>query len=225
MTAEFEDFEDFARTATGFTPYPYQSALAAEGLPALLEAPTGAGKTVAAVLPWLYRRLVAAPGDTPRRLVLALPRHSLADQTLRRIAGWLERLGLAGEVGLHLLAGAAAQEGGWRRAPERSAILVGTHDMLLSRALMRGYADARTMAPVSYALLHTDAQWVFDEARLLGPGLSTGVQLQLFREQLGTAAATRTMWMSSVRGPDLREGPGGTTVRAPDVAGTLRRIG
>ncbi|MEU8517649.1 CRISPR-associated endonuclease Cas3'' [Kitasatospora sp. NPDC048722] len=218
MTAEFGTF---ARTATGFTPYPYQSALAAEGLPTLLEAPTGAGKTVAAVLPWLYRRLVAAPGDTPRRLVLVLPRHSLADQTFGRISGWLERLGLTDEVGLHLLAGAAAQEGGWRRAPERSAILVGTHDVLLSRALMRGYADARTMAPVSYALLHTDAQWVFDEAHLLGPGLSTGAQLQLLRDRLGTAAATRTMWMSSVRGPFT---PGGSTVRAPDTTGTLRRI-
>ncbi|MEE1785595.1 CRISPR-associated endonuclease Cas3'' [Streptomyces sp. SP17BM10] len=218
MTAEFGTF---ARTATGFTPHPYQAALAAEGLPALLEAPTGGGKTVAAVLPWLYRRLVSAPGDTPRRLVLALPRHSLADQTFGRIAGWLERLGLTGGVGLHLLAGAAAQEGGWRRAPERSAILVGTHDMLLSRALMRGYADARTMAPVSYALLHTDAQWVFDEAHLLGPGLSTGVQLQLLRDELGTAAATRTMWMSSTRGP---AGLGGRTVRVPDAAGTLRRI-
>ncbi|MFD8086673.1 CRISPR-associated endonuclease Cas3'' [Kitasatospora sp. NPDC059722] len=218
MTAEFETF---VRTATGFAPYPYQAALAAEGLPALLEAPTGAGKTVAAVLPWLYRRLVAAPGDTPRRLVLVLPRHSLADQTFARIAEWLERLGLTGEVGLHLLAGAAAQEGGWRRAPERSAILVGTHDVLLSRALMRGYADARTMAPVSYALLHTDAQWVFDEAYLLGPGRSTGVQLQRLRDELGTAAATRTMWMSSVRGPF---DPGGSAVRAPEAAGTLRRI-
>ncbi|MGW3040841.1 type I-G CRISPR-associated helicase/endonuclease Cas3g [Kitasatospora sp. NPDC001159] len=219
MTAEFETF---ARTATGFTPYPYQSALAAEGLPTLLEAPTGAGKTVAAVLPWLYRRLVAASGVTPRRLVFVLPRHSLADQAFRRIGEWLECLGLTGEVGLHLLAGAAAQEGGWRRRPERSAILVGTHDMVLSRALMRGYADARTMAPVSYALLHTDAQWVFDEAHLLGPGLSTGVQLQFLRGELGTAAATRTLWMSSVRGPG---GLDGRTMHAPDTTGTLRRIG
>ncbi|MEU9046955.1 MULTISPECIES: CRISPR-associated endonuclease Cas3'' [unclassified Kitasatospora] len=219
MTAEFETF---ARTATGFTPHSYQSALAAEGLPTLLEAPTGAGKTVAAVLPWLYRRLVAAPGATPRRLVFVLPRHSLAGQAFGRIGEWLERLGLTGEVGLHLLAGAAAQEGGWRRRPERSAILVGTHDMVLSRALMRGYADARTMAPVSYALLHADAQWVFDEAHLLGPGLSTGRQLQLLRDELGTASATGTMWMSSVRGPG---GLGGRTVRAPDTTGTVRRIG
>jgi CRISPR-associated endonuclease/helicase Cas3 len=84
-----------------FHPYPYQSALAAEGLPALLEVPTGGGKTVAAVLPWLHRRLVAAPGDTPRRLVLVLQRHSLADRTFGLIGGWLERLGRAGEVGLH----------------------------------------------------------------------------------------------------------------------------
>ena len=33
---------------------------------------------------------------------------------------------------------------------------MGTHDLLLSRALMRGWGDATEMAPVSYALLHTD---------------------------------------------------------------------
>ncbi|MEW1908217.1 CRISPR-associated endonuclease Cas3'' [Kitasatospora sp. NPDC085895] len=217
MTAEFETF---TRTATGYTPYPYQSKLAADGLPALLQAPTGAGKTVAAVLPWLHRRLAGEDGGTPRRLVLVLPRQCVADQTFARVGRWLERLDLTGEVGLHLLAGAAAQEGAWRRRPERTAILIGTHDMVLSRALMRGYADTRTMAPVSYGLLHTDTQWVFDELHLLGPGLSTGIQLQRLREKLGTSAATRTMWMSSTRAPaDL-----GEAMHVPDGPETRRRI-
>ncbi|MQS16713.1 CRISPR-associated endonuclease Cas3'' [Streptomyces kaniharaensis] len=218
MTA---DFETFVRTATGYTPYPYQSKLAAEGLPTLLKAPTGAGKTVAAVLPWLHRRLVTAPEATPRRLVLVLPRHSLADQTSARIRQWLDRLAPTGEVGLHLLAGGAAQDGAWRRGPEQTAILVGTHDVLLSRALMRGHAERRTMTPVSYALLHTDTQWVFDEPHLLGPALSTGVQLQRLRDRLGTAAATRTMWMSSTWDGAGLDGP---VLHASDGPATLRRI-
>ncbi|MGW2254727.1 type I-G CRISPR-associated helicase/endonuclease Cas3g [Kitasatospora sp. NPDC001660] len=217
MTAEFETF---FRTATGHTPYPYQTRLAAEGLPALLQAPTGAGKTTAAVLPWLHRRLVGAPGDTPRRLVLVLPRHSLADQTLVRVRGWLDRLGLLGEVGLHLLAGGAAQDGGWRRNPERTAVLIGTHDLVLSRALMRGHADWRPMAPVSYGLLHNDAQWVFDELLLLGPALRTSVRLQMLRDQLGTTAATRTMWMSSAGAPAGL----GEPLLGSGAPATLRRI-
>ena len=32
---------------------------------------------------------------------------------------------------------------GWLEAPERPAVIVGTQDMLLSRALMRGYATSR----------------------------------------------------------------------------------
>jgi hypothetical protein len=50
-------FAELVREATGGEkPYPYQQRLAAEGLPDLLRVPTGAGKTLAAVLPWLYRR-------------------------------------------------------------------------------------------------------------------------------------------------------------------------
>ncbi|PYC87660.1 CRISPR-associated endonuclease Cas3'' [Streptomyces tateyamensis] len=218
MTAELETFVTFMRTATGHTPRPYQAQLAAEGLPALLRVPTGGGKTAAAVLPWLYRRLVAAPAGTPRRLVLALPRESVADQAFERIGEWLDRLGLSGgEVGLHLLAGGAAQDGGWRRNPERTAILVGTHDVLLSRALMRGHADWRPMAPVSYGLLHNDAQWVFDELELLGPALPTTRRLQELRDRWGTAAPTATMWMTSTSsaaelGPE-RVGAGGLATR------------
>lgn len=111
------------------------------------------GKTVAAVLPWLYRRLdrrlVSAPERTPRRLVYVLPLHSLAEQTFVRVGEWLDRLGCAEEVGLHLLAGESARDGVWRRHPERVAILVGTVDMLLSRALMRGFAYLETLVRVA----------------------------------------------------------------------------
>ncbi|WP_280664630.1 MULTISPECIES: type I-G CRISPR-associated helicase/endonuclease Cas3g [unclassified Kitasatospora] len=194
-------FEDFVRTATGHAPYPYQARLAGEGLPELLAVPTGAGKTLAAVLPWLYRRLVGAPQRTPRRLVYVLPLHSAAEQTYARVGEWLERLGRAEEVGLHLLAGGVTYGGDWRRRPERTAVLIGSHDLLMSRALMRGYAESSQMAPVTFGLLHSDTQWVFDERGLLGPARSTGARLQLLRERLGTPAPTATMWMDSTSGP------------------------
>jgi CRISPR-associated endonuclease/helicase Cas3 len=180
------------RTATGHAPRPYQARLAYEGLPETLSAPTGSGKSIAGVLPWLYRRLVAAPESTPRRLVYVLPQHSFHDQLHDRIGQWLGRLGCAGEVGLYQIT-----DGEWRRHPERTAILVGTHDLLLSRALMRGFGDAAEMAPVSYALLHTDTQWVFDEMNLLGPALPLTVELQRLRDEVGTSFPTSTMWMSS----------------------------
>ncbi|MEU8134024.1 type I-G CRISPR-associated helicase/endonuclease Cas3g [Streptodolium elevatio] len=190
-------FGEFFHTATGHRPYAYQADLAKSGLPRSVRVPSGGGKTAAAVLAWLYRRLVSAVEETPRRLVYVLPQGRLTDHTHARIAEWLYRLGCADEVDLHLLAGPESQNGTWRRHPERTAILVGTHDGLLSRALMRGFADARAMAPVSFGLLNTDAHWVFDEMHLLGPGLPTSVRLQSLRESLGTTAPTGSSWMSS----------------------------
>lgn len=67
-------FDELFFRATHRTPCPYQRALAlAPDLPEALSAPTGAGKTAAVVLSWLYRRRFAPPEicrATPRRLVL-----------------------------------------------------------------------------------------------------------------------------------------------------------
>ena len=63
-------FADLVSAATGgVKPYHYQSWLAEQGLPDVLRMPTGTGKTLAATLPWLYRR--AAHPDLE---VGALPR-------------------------------------------------------------------------------------------------------------------------------------------------------
>ncbi|NLE95796.1 MAG: hypothetical protein GX600_09015, partial [Dehalococcoidia bacterium] len=67
------EFSEFFVLATGVPPYPYQTRLAhAASLPKLLIAPTGAGKTEAAVLAaWLWRRRNAegtVRRATPRRL-------------------------------------------------------------------------------------------------------------------------------------------------------------
>jgi CRISPR-associated endonuclease/helicase Cas3 len=193
-------FEEFFQAATGRTPDADQAAIAAEGLPAELRIPIGADKAATAVLPWLFRRLICAPESTPRRLVYALPADSLPEQVFARVAGWLDRLGRVGDVDVHLLAG-AVRDGSWLRHPERTAILVGTHDLLLSTALMRGFGASRRTAPVAYGLIHNDAQWVFDAAHLLGPGLATSIRLQQMRDALGTSAPTATLWMPSAQDP------------------------
>src|SRR6266568_3795116 len=220
-------FEDFFHTATGRTPDADQARIAAEGLPATLTIPTGADKTATAVLPWLYRRLVRAPELTPRRLVYVLPAHSRPEQVFARVGGWLDRLGYGDEVGVHLLAG-AVRDGEWLRHPERTAILVGTHDLLLSRALMRGFADSRRMAPVAYGLLHNDAQWVFDTAYELGPGLPTSVRLQRVRDALGTSTPTATLWMSPASPASPTQDPiypvGGKVLPAGDIGDLTQAV-
>lgn len=139
-------YVDFFKQATGNPPYDYQVRLAkADPWPDLLEAPTGAGKTEAIVLAWLWRRRCASDevrAATPRRLAYTLPMRVLVEQTEARVRQWLENLKLADEVGVYVLMGGEADDD-WDLYPEREAVLIGTQDMLLSRALNRGYALSR----------------------------------------------------------------------------------
>jgi len=187
-------------------PYPYQLALARDGLPDLLCVPTGAGKTLAAFLPWLYRRRLHPDPEvrrgTPRRVVLVLPQRSLVEQTHRVVTSWLQNLATAdpswSSVGVHLLlGGVSTDDRDWKRRPDQDAVFVGTQDMVLSRLLMRGYGESRAGWPMSFGLLHADTQFVFDEVQLMGPGLPTSLQLAGLRAGLGEAAPCRSMWMSA----------------------------
>ncbi len=98
----------------------------------------------------------------------------------------------------------------WLEAPERPAVLVGTQDMLLSRALMRGYASSRALWPMEFALLHQDTQWVFDEVQLMGAGRATSAQLEAFRrdeasrrhERNDRARPCRSLWISATLEPE-----------------------
>jgi CRISPR-associated endonuclease/helicase Cas3 len=90
----------------------------------------------------------------------------------------------------------------WELDPERPAILVGTQDMLLSRALNRGYAMSRYRWPVHFGLLNNDCLWVCDEVQLMGSGLGTTAQLQAFRRKWTTFGLSATWWMSATADRD-----------------------
>ncbi|HXF83670.1 MAG TPA: CRISPR-associated helicase Cas3' [bacterium] len=201
MTTRVEGYSEVFRAATGRGPFPYQRRLAEDpDLPTLVRAPTGAGKTAAAVLGWLHRRRFHPdPGvreATPRRLVYCLPMRVLVEQTLRAVRDWIRKLGLEEEVGVFQLMGGALEHD-WVRVAERDAVLVGTMDMLLSRALNRGYVASRFRWPMEFGLLNNDCLWVLDEVQLMGNGLAASTQLAGFRRLLGTARPCPSLWMSA----------------------------
>lgn len=198
-------------------PYAYQERLAALACESrLISIPTGLGKTAAVILSWLWNRVAhpdAAHRDTwPRRLVYCLPMRTLVEQTEREAHKWLSELGWLwedgksasrrGKVGLHLLMGGDESPGSvkeWDLYPEENAILIGTQDMLLSRALNRGYGMSRYRWPMHFGLLNNDCLWVLDETQLMGVGVETSAQLDGFRHVAQWLRQTPcpTWWMSA----------------------------
>jgi CRISPR-associated endonuclease/helicase Cas3 len=183
-----QDFQSFFRRATGHVPYGYQTRLARDGLPDLVSAPTGAGKT-AVILAWLWRRLHGPdPAATPRRLIYALPPRSVLDEVSGPVRTWLERLELTDEVALHVAAGdGGANYGNWRENMHKPAVVVGTAETLVAKALNRGYGIGRAMYPIDFALVTNGAQWIVDEPGLCPVATATLRQLARWCGDYGTA--------------------------------------
>ncbi len=187
-------YSDFFKKATGFEPFPWQIQMASsDTIPEIVTVPTGMGKTAGVVVSWLWRRQ-NEPETVSRRLVYCLPMRVLVEQTEIAVRQWLNNLEL--DTDCHILLGGHTNRD-WDRYPERDSILIGTQDMLLSRALNRGYAASRFRWPVQFALLNNDCLWVMDEVQLMGVGLQTSLQLQAFREMYGHFGQTESIWMSA----------------------------
>jgi len=198
----------------------------------LINIPTGLGKTAAVVLAWLWNRIgvqiqnpkseIQNQEEWPRRLVYCLPMRTLVEQTQEEVRKWLDNLlQKADEIGITvqqrkdlkwlaehspiILMGGEENDKlrrDWDIHPEKPAILIGTQDMLLSRALNRGYGMNRARWPMHFGLLNNDCLWVFDEVQLMGAGLPTTAQLTAFRTRFGSGSATHSWWMSATSEPD-----------------------
>ncbi|HON07138.1 MAG TPA: CRISPR-associated helicase Cas3' [Verrucomicrobiota bacterium] len=186
----------------------------------IINIPTGLGKTAAVVLAWLWNRLLCAEGKNSgwqTRLVYCLPMRTLVEQTEENIKRYLENLvSNAENLGI---TGAALEElewlsnhspvvlmGGeelqdsyrqWDIYPEKPCIIVGTQDMLLSRALNRGYGATPYRWPLQFGLLNVDALWIFDETQLMGISIETSAQIEAFRCLLTKEKTNSVSWWMS----------------------------
>jgi CRISPR-associated endonuclease/helicase Cas3 len=220
VSARENDFVNFFLSATGFRPYRWQISAAVEGLPEVLPVPTGLGKTEGSVLAWAWRRF-AHEGGEPLHLVYCLPMRSLVRQTTERLRHYFAKLKEwdgSIDTSVHQLIGGDADET-WAEVPDCPWVLVGTQDMLLSRALNRGYGMSRFDWPVHFGLLNQDCHWIVDEVQLMGPGLWTTAQLDwMRRKRFPGMKPCRTTWMSATMDAQFlqtrdREGDGcGTAI-------------
>lgn len=182
------------------TPHEWQQELAGDGScrDRLIRVPTGLGKTEGVLAAWSYHRILRRDESWPRRLVWCLPMRVLVEQTEEVARTLAARMEEWGRPGVHVVMG-GEDAGEWFLSPEKAAILVGTQDMLLSRALNRGYGSGRARWPVEFGLLNQDALWVMDEVQLMDVGLATSAQLQAYREEDRgkSLRPCRTWWMSA----------------------------
>jgi CRISPR-associated endonuclease/helicase Cas3 len=201
------DYAAWFEQTTGLAPHAWQRRLGqdADCKHRLIRVPTGLGKTAGATLAWLFHRAVRNDPGWPRRLIYTLPQRALVEPTESSIQRWLARAELDDRVNLHVLS-AAVRARPWALMPDALAILIGTHDMVLSRALNRGHGTPRALWPAELGVLHHDALWVLDEVQLMDVGLMTSAQLAAFRQhdahRVPWFRPAQCWWMSATLDPE-----------------------
>ena len=227
-------FDQWFANLTGHdSPRPWQRELAdaATCRDQLIRIPTGLGKTEGVLATWSFHRLGQADDRWPRRLIWCLPMRVLVEQTEQVARELAAKMPTSQRPEVHIVMGGEDFDE-WFLYPERPAIIIGTQDMLLSRALNRGYASARARWPVEFGLLNHDSLWVMDEVQLMDVGLATSAQLQAFREQDHgkSLRPCHTWWMSAtlqpkwLRSVDTAEQHAGW-IRDPCTVAPFQRIG
>ena len=183
-----EHFPAFFEAVHGWKTFPWQQALLhrvlEQGWPALIDVPTGLGKTAVLDIA-VYARALGSE-HSRRRVFLVVDRRLIVDQAYEHATRIQQALAQAppGTV-CHTVAVRLAAEGDdgpaldvtrmrggvnwswlWLERPDRHAIVTGTVDQIGSRLLFRGYGIGQRLWPVDAALAGTDSLIIVDEAHL-----------------------------------------------------------
>ena len=188
------DFPAFFREVHGCAPHPWQERLTAHVLangewPAVIDLPTGAGKT--AVLDTALFALAARPEVSPRRIVFVVDRRIVVDQVcerarrirdrvatgetdvLKKVDERLRSLCDGKRLGVASLRGGIPLDDQWAERPDQPWVMVSTVDQFGSRLLFRGYGVSQRMRPVHAGLAGNDCLVILDEVHLSIPFAQT----------------------------------------------------
>jgi CRISPR-associated endonuclease/helicase Cas3 len=206
---EQSDFRTFFEEVHGYEPFPWQTRLLQYIVdhhgewPAMLDLPTGSGKTAAIDIAVFHLSLEADRGSerrAPVRIVFIVDRRLVVDDAFERAkklatalsnpsgpvtAQVAERLKKLVDDGPALVArrlrGGIPREDDWARTPSQPTVLCSTVDQVGSRLLFRGYGISDSMKPVHAGLLGSDALFLLDEAHLAEPFRQTLEWVQVYR--------------------------------------------
>jgi CRISPR-associated endonuclease/helicase Cas3 len=148
-----------------------------------------------------------------------LPQGSDVAPVAAQARGWLDALGIADEVALHVAMNVGAQSSGrdWREDLHRPAIIIGTSEMLVSKALNRAFGVGPMMWPVDFALVTNGAHWVVAEPGRCPRAVATLQRVCALARELGTAEPLRLTLMSEPEPAVHAPGTRGAVCQADDV--------
>jgi CRISPR-associated endonuclease/helicase Cas3 len=166
--------------------YPYQERvrdlmLAGESI--ILQAPTGAGKTIAALTPFLETYWDAGAEQFPRKCIYAVPMRVLVNQ----FTDEFRDLSARHERRFHRPLAIGRQTGEYRESPEfREPLIFATIDQVLSSWLMHPYSLSARKGNMN-AGAFVGSYLVFDEFHLFAPDSTLPTTLQMLKTLRGVS--------------------------------------
>lgn len=158
--------------------HPYQQRvrdLVRAGKRVLLQAPTGAGKTLAALAPFIEAQADEQPELFPYKCLYAVPMRVLANQFTVEWNNWKIRRGLQRRLNISIQTGEQPDD------PKLEADLVFcTIDQLLSSALCMPYGVGRGSANINMGAV-ASSYLVFDEFHLFQPDAALPTTLHMLK--------------------------------------------
>mgnify|MGYP001765849759 CR=1 FL=1 len=171
-----DDFVRFAMNVTGFTPYQYQLKVAEHifgGKNVILTVPTGAGKTWASILPFLYIQKTKKI-EFPQKMIYSLPLRTLANSIYSDVTKVLNEKEInVGKSSIHT--------GEYKNDEHfENDIIFSTIDQTLSNFLCFPLSLSKRQANINAGAL-VGSYLVFDEFHLLDPKLSMATTIGMLK--------------------------------------------
>ncbi|MCA9943106.1 MAG: CRISPR-associated helicase Cas3' [Ardenticatenaceae bacterium] len=164
--------------STFIDPYPYQEQVAKyllQGKSIILQAPTGAGKTTAALLPYLHARKNFHANQFPRKCIYSVPMKVLANQFEAEYKKIIRRYGWQDDLQVRVQTGDRPDD------PQFEGDLIFTTiDQTLSSFLNVPYGVGRRRANINAGAI-VSSYLVFDELHLYDPDSSLPTTLQMLQ--------------------------------------------
>ena len=170
------NMKDFYKSITEFAPYQYQlkvAELLLAGKNVILTVPTGAGKTWASIIPFLYARQTEN-SNFPQKMIYSLPLRTLANSIYSDVSEVLHKTtGFEGLSSIHT--------GEYKNDEHfENDIIFSTIDQTLSNFLCFPLSLSKRQANINAGSL-VGSYLVFDEFHLLDPKLSMATTLGTLR--------------------------------------------